>query len=132
MPFLNLTKTRVIVVSAPTRRYEALIPVPELTELGRLWYDVLESLDERVYFLASVDLAHTHLESGPYNFSSSAEPFDIACGRWAATLDSEHLLRAAQLSEAAMSCGISQLLMLDGIYHASEANWMGDLLAGPR
>ena len=89
----SLNDSRVVIVSAPTRRYDGLIPVPELMSLGKLWYDALEALDETVVWLASVDLAHTHLASGPYGYSAAAEPFDVASGGWAATLDSKLLLK---------------------------------------
>lgn len=97
LSFLNATlnDSRVVIVSAPTRRYDGLIPVPELMSLGKLWYDALEALDESVVWVASVDLAHTHLEDGPYGYSAAAEPFDIASGGWAATLDSDLLLKVA-------------------------------------
>ena len=39
-------------------------------------YSYLEPLQERVVVIISADLAHTHLASGPYGYSSDAAPFD--------------------------------------------------------
>ena len=55
-------------------------------------FAALDALDATVAVVISSDLAHTHLASGPYGYSASAQPFDDAVGRWGASLDPQPLL----------------------------------------
>ena len=88
----------------------------ELLEIGAALAEQLEALPQRVAVLISSDLAHTHLASGPYGYSPSAEPFDLAIGRWASTLADEPLLTTARsLVADALSCGYTGLVMLHGL-----------------
>ena len=82
---------------------------------------MLEALDETVLWISSVDLAHTHLASGPYGYSPAAEPFDLAAGGWARSGDFKLLNDAAALADAALSCGISQMIIQHGIMVCCEA-----------
>jgi aromatic ring-opening dioxygenase LigB subunit len=50
--------------------------IPELQNLGKILFDKLDSLKENVAIIISSDLAHTHLNNGPYGYSPAAEPFD--------------------------------------------------------
>lgn len=89
-----------------------------LLRLGGRLFDYLDAMSERVAVLASSDLAHTHLASGPYGYSAAAKPFDKACGLWAADPEqhaSQLLEVAASLASKALSCGIPSLLMLHGM-----------------
>ena len=73
---LNKT-TKVVVLSQPSRRYNHSIEmIGELTKLGQDMHVYLSSIRERIAIIVSGDLAHTHLKSGPYGYSSAAEPFD--------------------------------------------------------
>ena len=71
--------------------------------------------------VASADLAHTHLQSGPYGYSPAAEPFDLAVGAWAATLEGTWLTdTAAALADDALSCGFTGMVMIQGLIAASQ------------
>ena len=90
----------------------------------------------RVAVVVSADLAHTHMAwpPGPYGYSPDAEPFDTACGQWAATLDAAALLtKAASLVQHALSCGFTGLVMMHGMLQSGPprlaARWQSTLLA---
>ena len=51
----------------------AILP---LAAVGTELFAILEMLRERVAVIISADLAHTHLESGPYGYSNDSQPFD--------------------------------------------------------
>eukprot|EP00045_Choanoeca_perplexa_P002723 m.26161 g.26161 ORF g.26161 m.26161 type:complete len:321 (+) comp11666_c0_seq1:27-989(+) len=109
--------TKVAVMSVPTRRYtQDVAMIPELQQLGRTYAQLLHNSTRRVVVLVSSDLAHTHLASGPYGYSPTAEPFDKAIGKWAETLESKYLVdTAAQLVDRALSCGFTGLVLLDAL-----------------
>jgi aromatic ring-opening dioxygenase LigB subunit len=126
----------VVVVSVPLRRYKNDVAmIPELLALGRNLGHHFAASRRRVAVVVSADLAHTHLASGPYGFSNSAEPFDMACGRWAITLNGSALLvEAAALVDRALSCGFTGMVMLHGLLTslqevAEQVQFTPDLLA---
>lgn len=126
-----LNEGKVIILSQPSRRYtDSVQMIPELTRLGAGLFDILQSRTDRVVMIISADLAHTHLKSGPYGFSTTAVPFDNACGKWVTTQDSETLsVEAASYVDKALSCGFTGLVMLDGLLKASPKCWESRLLA---
>jgi len=104
--------------------------IPELLALGRNIARRFEEPGRRVAVVVSSDLAHTHLASGPYGYSPTAEPFDAACGRWAGTLNATALLvDAASLADRALSCGFTGMVMLHGLLSALPVRFVPDLLA---
>lgn len=113
----NISNSQVVIISQPTRRYtDDVGMISELLRLGGDLYDYLESRKERIAVVISADLAHTHKASGPYGYSNASEPFDLAVGKWAASLDSISLLKtAANLVDRALSCGYTGLVMLHGM-----------------
>ena len=124
-----LKQSKVIVLSHPSRRYtQAVEMIPELRRLGRSLYRALQSQPDKIVLVVSADLAHTHLKSGPYGYTTAAEPFDQACGRWAASLDSDQLVvKAASFVNRALSCGFTGLVMLDGMLASSPVKWQSRL-----
>ena len=128
---LGLPSTKAIILSQPSRRYtESVKMIPELRHLGESLFGILHSQLEKIVVIISADLAHTHLKSGPYGFSTAAEPFDKACGAWVSTQDSEKLVaEAASYVDKALSCGFTGLVMLDGMLKASPFAWKSRLLA---
>ena len=126
-----LRQSKVIILSQPTRRYTDQVQmIPELTQLGNRLFKILQSRPERIEMIISADLAHTHLKSGPYGFSTVADPFDQACGEWVTTRDSDKLLvKAASYVNKAQSCGFTGMVMLDGMLKASSEDWTSRLLA---
>jgi aromatic ring-opening dioxygenase LigB subunit len=114
---------KVLVFSQPERRYNhSVAMIPELLRVGGVLHAELSAMSERVAVIISADLAHTHLASGPYGLSPAAEPFDLAVGEWARTLQSAALvLTAAKWAPKALSCGYTGLVMLQGLITASEA-----------
>jgi len=130
LSFLEHHDHNIIVLSMPTRRNQPVPLLPELIDLGHHLSDYLEQLSQRVAIVVSSDLAHTHLECGPYGYSPTAEPFDQACGRWARTLDPEPLLiTAAGLVDEALSCGYTGLVLLHGILERVNVEWKPELLS---
>lgn len=122
--YVNRSRAAVVTWSMPTRRYDrsGAPMTEELLALGAAVGEQLESMPQRVAVLISSDLAHTHLQSGPYGFSPSAQPFDEAIGEWAASLADEPLLgRARSLVSSALSCGYTGLVMLHGMLTRSTA-----------
>ncbi|PFX30234.1 uncharacterized protein LOC111323834 [Stylophora pistillata] len=128
---LGLPSTKAIILSQPSRRYtESVKMIPELRHLGESLFGILHSQLEKIVVIISADLAHTHLKSGPYGFSTAAEPFDKACGAWVSTQDSEKLVaEAASYVDKALSCGFTGLVMLDGMLKAGPFAWKSRLLA---
>ena len=106
-----------VIISQPSRRYtEDVRMIPELLQLGKELYHVLESIPKRVAIVISGDLAHTHSKDGPYGYSPAAEPFDEACGEWAESMtDTPLLVEAAGLVDKALSCGFTGFVMLHGV-----------------
>ncbi|XP_071095147.1 uncharacterized protein [Haliotis cracherodii] len=126
-----LSRSRVVILSQPSRRYtEQVTMIPELLKLGSDLYTYLEGLPERVVMIISADLAHTHLPDGPYGYSNTSEPFDMAVGEWAGSLDEKALLvTASHLVDRALSCGYTGLVMMHGVFSASGLlSWQPDLL----
>ena len=125
-----LSRSKVIVLSQPSRRYtDSVEMIPELRHLGKHLFRVLHAQSKKIVVIISADLAHTHLKSGPYGFSTAAEPFDKACGAWAESQDSGKLVvKAASYVNKALSCGFTGLVMLDGVLKASSVDWESRLL----
>ena len=128
VPNATLAAARLVVVSQPLRRYTAAAAmVPELLRVGAAAFHALEHAEARgrplrVVLVASSDLAHTHLASGPYGYSPAAAPFDAAVGQWARdpwTFGGSLLKEAAQLESRALSCGFTSLVMMHGALMAS-------------
>jgi len=125
-----LSRSKVIVLSQPSRRYtDSVEMIPELRHLGKNLFRILHSQSKRIVVIISADLAHTHLKSGPYGFSTAAEPFDKACGAWVTSQDSGKLIvEAASFVDKALSCGFTGLVMLDGMLKAGSVDWESRLL----
>lgn len=126
-------RPRVVILGIPTKRFNhSAEMVDELLDMGRRIGHFLESRTERIAWLVSSDLAHTHLASGPYGFCSCAQLFDDAVERWAADSDSDALLRDATLYQklGAASCGFTGLVMLEGMLQESGRTvWRSESLA---
>ncbi|KAK7116391.1 hypothetical protein V1264_002079 [Littorina saxatilis] len=94
---------------------------------------MLDSASQRIVVIISADLAHTHQASGPYGYSNASEPFDLACGHWATTLDKSTLtVTAAGYADRALSCGFTGFVMLHGMLERAAqgtAEWLSTLLA---
>ena len=124
-----MNKTKVAIVSQPSRRYsESVAMIPELQQLGQHLQEALTQLPFKTIIIISADLAHTHDKSGPYGFSKAAQPFDEACGQWVTTLNSDKLLvTASGYVDKALSCGYTGLVMLDGLLKSSGMLWKSQL-----
>ena len=123
MSFLNdtLSHTQYIVISHPTRRYsEATAMVDELERVGHAVYNFFkDSPDISAMFIVSSDLAHTHSPTGPYGYSVTANPFDKAVVEWGQSMNEFYLLQKAKiLLDAALSCGWTGLVILNGFLKA--------------
>ena len=129
----TLKRSKFILISHPTRRYdESRTMVPELLNLGNYLFDYFDSSREKIVFIGSSDLAHTHLASGPYGYPEAAEPFDRACGTWAIKPEENSnslLTDAANLVDDALSCGFPSLVVLHGIIEKDFGRWNPRLYA---
>jgi len=114
---LDKKLSRTLLWGQPARRSSGVTRmIPELLQVGGALFDFLHQIPQRVAFMISSDLAHTHRADGPYGFSPTAVPFDNACGAWASTMQGKPLLEdAARIVDQALSCGYSGLVMLHGL-----------------
>ena len=93
--FKDLTNAgvKVVIFSNPIHRPSAELPLPEVTKVGRSVAKFLNSLEQRVLYIASGDLAHTHktdcalplyLPDPRWNIPASeiALTFDLCIERW--------------------------------------------------
>jgi aromatic ring-opening dioxygenase LigB subunit len=130
----TLKRAKIVVLSHPLRRYNhSKEMVPELLDIGRVLFKHFDSLEtKRVVFIASSDLAHTHLASGPYGFSKYAAPFDRNVGLWGSN-PKQHanalLVDAANIEIYALSCGFPSLVMLHGLLMEDFTRFKPELLA---
>lgn len=106
-----------ILLSQPTRRHEEPVKmIPETLELGRTLKTFFDALDKKVIVIISADLAHTHSQNGPYQYSQHAEPFDELIHEWASTLDKNTLIgKASKKLQEALCCGYIGFVMLQGL-----------------
>lgn len=120
----------VVPMSFPLRRFNHSAEMfDELLLLGSEIGQFLDQLPQRVLWLVSADLAHTHLKTGPYGYCPCAQPYDDACSKWAAAGGSLEALQDAKeyQRKGAMSCGFTGLVALQGFLKA--AGWKGTVLA---
>ena len=114
-----------IIFSLPHRRLtEGDQMVEDAYMIGKVLYEYLNNLPERVGLVISCDLAHTHKINGgpeagtePYGTSVFAEPFDEAIEKWAQNpVEKEGmeslLIDAKGMLMKALSCGYLGLVML--------------------
>lgn len=114
-----------VILSLPCSRLtQSDIMTEEACQIGETIYEFLNNLPQKISFLISCDLAHTHKITGgpeagtePYGISIYAEPFDEAVEKWAknpvetsglASL----LVDARNIVMKALSCGFLGLVIL--------------------
>jgi len=124
----------VVVMSVPYRRFNRSYEmVDEMVAMGGAVAQVLDARPERIAWVVSSDLAHTHLASGPYGYCPCAQPFDDAVGQWLRTLNSSRLVQDASEEQrrGASSCGFTGLVLLSGAIAATKGStaWHSELLA---
>ena len=136
MSFLSnatIKKAKFIFINLPERRYNhSKEMIPELLNLGKHVFDFFDPLTEKVAFIGSSDLAHTHLKSGPYGYSKYAEPFDQFSGMWANNPkenEDKLLINAGNIEIYAMSCGFPSLVILNGLLRNDWNRWEPKLFA---
>ena len=110
-------KPKFIILSQPLRRLDKTKDlIPETITLGNDLRLFFESLDKRVLIIISADLGHTHQEDGPYGFSEDAETFDLLMEEWAASLDSNLLVKkAVPMLNTALCCGYIGFVLLQNM-----------------
>ena len=121
-----------VLLSLPNKRYSHDVEmVSDMVDFGSNLYQHFESLSSRVAIVVSTDLAHTHLDAGPYGYSDAAQPFDNACAEWVLTMDGEPLLeRAKDLVDDAKSCGYLGMVILHGVLSQLQRDaWDNELLS---
>lgn len=101
-----------IVVVTPSRR----LAWEDMVRFGEALFDATESTGTRVGLVASADLAHAHLASGPYGYDDAASVFDQAVRDAIAAGDLLRLLTIdPSIVAAARPDGQWQLLVLAGV-----------------
>jgi len=84
--------TKYIILSLPFRRHDPPQFLEECKNIGKHIFTFINSLPQSVAIVISGDGAHTHLPSGPYQFSEYAVPFDNAISKWIITKNTDYLL----------------------------------------
>ncbi|MFW9855388.1 MAG: hypothetical protein ACFFFG_10005 [Candidatus Thorarchaeota archaeon] len=117
--FLKNTNTKYLIMSQPTRRYEqAKSMIPELRQMGHLLAEFFQKMQKSITVIISGDLAHTHMQEGPYGYSETAEVFDALIQKWITSEGKNQTLlleKAAEVLEEAMACGFTGFVLLQGI-----------------
>jgi AmmeMemoRadiSam system protein A/AmmeMemoRadiSam system protein B len=87
-------------------------------KIGEAIRDTAEALDKRIVFIASGDLSHRLMESGPYGFVKEGPIFDEEIVEILKTGQLEKLnAMAPEVIEDAGECGYRSLLILAGVVH---------------
>ncbi|MHA1211392.1 MAG: hypothetical protein ACTSSH_02925 [Candidatus Heimdallarchaeota archaeon] len=120
----KITNVKYLYMTQPLKRLDNPKDlIPETVTLGNDLRIFFEGLKKRIVILISADMAHTHIESGPYGFSEEAELFDIMMEEWAAGLDETILLKKAPKKlDKALCCGFIGFVMLQGMLNKLTFN----------
>ncbi|MFW9778898.1 MAG: hypothetical protein ACFFE8_08590 [Candidatus Heimdallarchaeota archaeon] len=117
--FLKDTNTKYLIMSQPTRRYDqAKSMIPELRKMGHLLAEFFQKMQKSITVIISGDLAHTHMQEGPYGYSKTAEVFDGLIQKWIMSNGKNQTLlfdKATKVLDEAMACGFTGLVLLQGI-----------------
>ena len=93
--------------------------------LGRVLARAIAATGRRCVYIASGDLSHRLLESGPYGFDEAGPVFDAAVGDAVRANDPRAFLEiTAETAEAAGHCGLTALQVLAGLVTA-DGPWEG-------
>jgi aromatic ring-opening dioxygenase LigB subunit len=105
------------IMSIPSRRYnQAGDMIPELQKIGRDIQEYLSNIDKDVVLIISADLAHTHMNKGPYGFHEDAAIFDSLIEKWVIRNNTTILTEEAlSLLDNALCCGYTGIIMLNEI-----------------
>jgi aromatic ring-opening dioxygenase LigB subunit len=117
-----------VIISPPISAYsggEATFSLPVAQQLLHAGGMLAEAFSgpgsSRTLLIASADLAHTHLATGPYGFNASAQPFEDAIQRWADTGSAQALVHEAGAhAQGAGSCGHPLYMVLHGAMVATQ------------
>lgn len=107
-----------------------------LLQFGASIRDFFEKIEERVVFVVSGDLSHTHptnckiplyLPNPLWNLPQLKEEsslFDSLIEKWANTKDEEVLLeKAIEVDKVALSCGLQGIIILHGTLKEDLQTW---------
>jgi aromatic ring-opening dioxygenase LigB subunit len=105
------------IMSIPTRRYtQAKEMLPELQKIGKDIQEFFSNIDKNVIIIISADLAHTHLQNGPYGLHKDAEAFDSLIEKWVVNQTTSTLIEEAlPLLDRALCCGYTGIIILNEI-----------------
>ena len=105
------------IMSIPSRRYDhAGEMIPELQKIGRDIQEYLSNIDMNVILIISADLAHTHMDKGPYGFHEDAAIFDSLIEKWVVRNNTKILTEEAlPLLDNALCCGYTGIIILDEV-----------------
>ncbi len=109
-------RTKLIAISLPKKRYNALQFKQELLHIGHHIADFCSSNLETFSLILSGDLAHTHKTNSSFRYSEYAKEFDNLIIKWIQTLDENILLSYAyDIVDEAKVCGLSTLTIFQGV-----------------
>ena len=112
---------KVVIMSIPRRRYSGVDTMRnELLEIGSAIYDICnkdELGDKKINLVISGDLAHTHVEDGPYGYHQSATIFDDKVVTWSESRQIDEVSELFELNETALACGMAGICVLQGLFN---------------
>ena len=127
-----------LILSFPARRINHAVEMsPQLQEIGFSLYRLFNThhyfQQKRVLWIASADLAHSHVPWGPYGYNPAANRYDKAIASWVSAATSQRLLESywsdveEEQAAGAMSCGFTGFAMIHGALRATK--WRSRLYA---
>jgi aromatic ring-opening dioxygenase LigB subunit len=124
-------KTKVIIISIPKKRFNLDSFKNELMQLGHNLESFFQKKELRTALIISADLAHTHLEKGPYGYHPSADKLDHLVNQWITVLEKEFLIdQIYPLAETGLACGLAPITVFQGVIQATrESSWNGTLVS---
>ena len=133
---LTRAGVKVVITSNPTNKMRGLKTLSETAHMGRSIAKFLRALDQRVLYVVSCDLAHTHetdcqlplyLPDPRWNMPSASDtalPFDLAVENWVkgVTFSAEHATGPLKSLE-------EKQVKWDGIVAKEAAQWLSKAIS---
>ena len=119
-------RTKTIIISIPKKRFNLDSFSEELVQLGRNLERFFNTKKQKISLIISADLAHAHIEDGPFGYHPSADKLDQLVNDWISTLEKELLFeRIHPLSDTGLACGLAPITIFQGVIEAAkETSWV--------
>ena len=130
--------TPTLILSFPTQRLNHSVDMsPQLQDIGlslaNLFHTHAYFQQKRVLWVASGDLAHSHVPWGPYGYNPAADRYEDAIKAWIKAINTQRLLNSSwsdveeEQAAGAMSCGFTGLAMIHGVMRSTCKEWRSHL-----